>query len=114
MLAQAVHHLDDQENHESHDDEIDDRGDEVTKAQIVCDGFPVHHLVPQRQLPFGEAQTADENGDDGHENVVGQGLDEGLERAADDHADGHVKHVALDGELFEFLYKPKTNQPQPK
>ena len=40
-----------------------------------------------------------------HQNVVDQRRNDFAERTADNHTDGHIHHVALDGELLELFQK---------
>mgnify|MGYP007091270215 CR=1 FL=1 len=64
----------------------------------------VAHLAdvePQRR----EVRIADEGADGRHQDVVHERRYDFAERAADDHADGHVHYVAFEGKLFEFFKK---------
>ena len=45
----------------------------------------------------------EQNRQQGGHDVAHQGAGDRAERAADDHADGHVHHVALGDEGFEFF-----------
>ena len=109
QLAQAVHALDHQEDHEREDQKADDRREEIAEAQIILDdlaGVGVD-LVPeqrrQRDLPARKVDAAGEDRDDRHNDVVREGGDQILEHTADDDADGHVEHTALDRKFLKFL-----------
>ena len=47
----------------------------------------------------------EEQADEGRDDVADQRVHDGRERRADDHADGHVQHVAAHGERFELFKK---------
>ena len=53
---------------------------------------------------FGEIEAAEDPADDRHDEVLHQRIDDLAERAADDHADGEIDHVALDREFAEFTH----------
>lgn len=105
-LVQELHQP---EHHQGQNQEIDDGGDEIAIVQGV--GNDVSGLVDlgvpeplgQGDGPLGEVDAAQEHGHDGHNQVIGQGLGDGGEAAADDDANGHGQSVALDGEGLEFL-----------
>jgi hypothetical protein len=46
---------------------------------------------------------ADQRPDRRHQDVVHQRRDDFAECTADDHTDGHVHHIPLEGELLEFF-----------
>ena len=77
---QAVHGLDDAEQHERHDDKVEDRRDKRAQAQRVG-------AVGQRQHHIAEI-GAEGDAQQRVEDVVGQRGDDALERRADDDADG--------------------------
>jgi hypothetical protein len=62
-------------------------------------------LARQRHEVVAEVQAAEDLADDRHDQVAHQRIDDLAEGAADDHADGEVHHVALDGKLLEFRCK---------
>lgn len=43
--------------------------------------------------------------DDGHYDVIDQGIDDVAEGTTDDHTDSHIDHVAAHDEFFEFIDK---------
>ena len=53
----------------------------------------------------GKGHLAGEDTQDGHDDVGGEGVGDGLECAADDHADGHVHHIAPSDEGLELVDK---------
>ena len=96
QLGNLVHHLDDREQHERRDDEVDDGGQEVSASQTNLPlGGTVRHEAPAL-APGGHKgqQRLDE--------VVGHAIDNAGERAADDHADSHVDHIAAQCKLLEL------------
>ena len=52
-----------------------------------------------------EVGVSDQRADGRHQDVVHERRYDFAERAADDHADGHVHYVAFEGELLEFFEK---------
>src|SRR6185503_1387447 len=59
--------------------------------------------IPEHPEDAAEVRSPQQRRDQRHEEVVDQGLHHRAERGADDDADRHVDHVALHGELAEFL-----------
>ena len=98
LLAEAgqlVDRLEQTEQHERHNEEVDDRGNECTVAQLDR----AEHKYKAAQIGAAE-QT-----DDRIDKVFGQRGDNAGESAADDHTDGHVHHVAAQREGFELFDK---------
>src|SRR5262245_51404457 len=56
--------------------------------------------TPQRDLDVGEIHSAQQQADRRHDHILDQRAYDGAEGAADDDADGHVHHIALEGELL--------------
>ena len=82
---------------------------EIAEAQVVDHhgaGFGVQ-LFPEQggqgDLPGGKVDAARKDGHDGHDDVVRKGGYQILEHGADDDADGHVEHIALNGKFLKFL-----------
>ena len=109
QISHLVEHLDDEKDNQSQDEEVDDGGDEVTVVQgvqdlvagLVQDG--ITEQAGQDQLHFAEIDAAQEDGHDGHDDVIGQGLGDGGEGGADDGTDSQCHGVALDGKCHEFI-----------
>ena len=64
-LTQAIDGLDDQEHNKSHDDEVDERGQEVAETQVVYDDLSVFvqlfaEELRQPDLPLLKAEAAEE------------------------------------------------------
>ncbi len=91
-----VHHLDDQENDQSHDQEIDHRSDKF--AVIQCD---IARDIPRELVEVHAAEQTENRVDD----VIYQRRDDAGKGAADDDTDSHVHHVSLADKLLEFLQK---------
>ena len=98
-----------EEDHQGQDGEVDDGGEEVAVVQgvedlvagLVQDGLAEE--AGQDDLQLGEIDAAHEDGDNGHDDVVGQGLGDGGEGGADDGTDSQSHGVALDGKGHEFI-----------
>ena len=91
---ELAHHFDDQEQHQGHQQEVDDGGDEG----------PVHELgVPEAKGQGAEIRAAGDEAQQGIEDVVDQGVDDGGKRTADDNTDGHIYHVAAGDKFLKFL-----------
>ena len=108
-LGHLVQTLHQEEDHQSQDGEVDDGGDEVAVVQGVEDlvaGLIQNGLAEeagQDDLQLGEVDAAHEDGDDGHDDVVGQGLGDGGEGGADDGTDSQRHGVALHGKGHELI-----------
>ena len=107
----AIHSAHEQEDDESHDQEIDDGGEEGAVIEGGGAGFlgggegGISRTV-KRDEPVGEIDAAGDKGNDRHDQVGNKGIDDGFESGADDHADCHIDHItAVDkiSELFEKL-----------
>jgi hypothetical protein len=82
----------DEEVERSRDDQkIDDGGDEC--AESYC---TEHQNVRKIWL-------TDQGGDDCHQNIVDQRVDNRAKRRTDDHADCQVDHISAHDERFETL-----------
>ena len=96
-------------NHKSVDQEVDSGCDEVAVVQGVQDlvsGFVQLGLseeTGQNQLHLREVDAAKEDGDDGHDDVVGEALGDGGEGCADDGTNGQGHSVALDGKSLKLF-----------
>ena len=106
---ELVDGLDYQEDDERHQNKVEDGGQERTQPQRHRGGDHlaglVQHLWLQHDVQLTQIDAADEQPDQGHEHVVDQRGGDLAEGGADDHADGHVHHVAAHGKLFEFVEK---------
>ena len=91
-----VHHLDEQEYDQSHDQEIDHRSDKF--ALIQCD---IARDIPRELVEVHAAEQTQNRVDD----VIYQRRDNAGKGAADDDTDSHVHHVSLADKLLEFLQK---------
>lgn len=113
-LAQLVDELDHQEDDEREDDEIDQHGDERAVAERrdarclqILERFRIalersRNLTEQHEF-VREIQAARQHADHGHDEILHHRVDDLRKRSADDHADGEIHDVALDGEFLEFL-----------
>src|SRR6185436_4073643 len=100
LLLLLAHHpaekLDDKdEEHQGEDQEVHDLAEE----QAVGDLLAVEHPLPLEVALLAGHHHADE----GHDDVFHQRIDDLAEGGADDHADGEVDDVALEGELLELV-----------
>ena len=68
---------------------------------VTTDVHPGH--TGQGNLGFAEVSAAQEDIDDGHDQIVGQGLGDGAECAADDSTNSQCHGVALNGKLGKFF-----------
>ena len=84
--------LDEQEQHDCHEQEVDDRRQE--RAVLDRDAAD----LPDEIGEVGVRDEADERRND----VANQRIDDAFERSADDHADGEIQHAAFGDECFKF------------
>ena len=93
LLVQHIDGLDGHEQHEGHDEEVDDGVEESTDADAnIAD-------LDDDIREIGVEEQADDGGDD----VVHQRVDDGGEGRADDHTDCHIEHIAAHGKGFELI-----------
>ena len=93
LLVQHIDGLDGHEQHEGHDEEVDDGVEESTDADAdIAD-------LDDDIREIGVEEQTDDGGDD----VVYQRVDDRGESRADDHTDCHVEHIAAHGESFELF-----------
>ena len=110
FFLHVVHALDNHEHDKRHNDEGDDRGDEI--AQFDDCGFfyhftsRIHFSWRNRIGDGGEINAAHDGGEQGQEYALNESRYDRCERAAHDEAYGHVDQIAFQGELFEFLQHP--------
>ena len=117
-LSQLVQALHQPEHHQSQDQEIDDGREEIADGQVILDLLDqlgaglgddgliggIHPGHPgQGDLDVAEIRAAQENIDNGHDDVVGQAGSDGGESAADDSTNGQCHGVALDGKGGKFI-----------
>src|SRR4051794_24978681 len=86
---------DEEEQRQGHDHEVDDLAEE----QAVGDLLAVDDPLPVEIALFAGQDDADK----WHDDVLYQRIDDLAERGADDHADGQVDDVPLQGERLEFV-----------
>lgn len=97
----AIHGFDDEENHPSDDEELDDVLNEVA---VSDDGFGVSaEEIRNADGELSEVGAAHEKADDGHNDVVDEGIDDGGEGATDGNTDGEVNYGAAIDEFHEFF-----------
>src|SRR5262245_5849733 len=89
--------LDDQEENGREHQEVDDVGEEraVLYSRIV-----------DLEVKRAEVLLAEDRGDELHQHVVGERLDQSGELGSDDEAEGQIQHVATYGEAFELVPQP--------
>ena len=92
---QLVDRLEQTEQHERHDEEVDDRGQKCAVAEL--DAAETEHKTAQIRAAGETENRVDE--------VFGQRSHNGRERTADDNTDRHVHHVAAQREGLEFFEK---------
>ena len=93
LLVQHIDGLDGHEQHEGHDEKVDDGVEESTDADAnIAD-------LDDDIREIGVEEQADDGGDD----VVYQRVDDRGESRADDHTNCHVEHIAAHGEGFELF-----------
>ena len=93
LLVQGVNGLDDHEQHEGHDEKVDDGVEKSTDADAnIAD-------LDDDMREIGVEEQTDDGGDD----VVYQRVDDRGESRADDHTNCHVEHIAAHGEGFELF-----------
>ena len=92
---QLVDRLEQAEQHERHDEEVDDRGQKCAVAEL--DAAETEHKTAQIRAAGKTENRVDE--------VFGQRSHNAGERTADDNTDRHVHHVAAQREGFEFFDK---------
>ena len=101
FFLEVVDEFDEKEDGEGDDEEIDDGLEEV--AVVYGGRFFDAEEGRTDKFKAGEVETADNHGDDGHDDVVYKGSDDGGESATDDDADGEVDNGATVNELFELF-----------
>ena len=108
-VGQLVQTLHQEEHNQSQNDEVDDGGDEVAVVQGVqniVSGFVQNGLREQPgqdDLQLRKINAAHEDGNDGHDDVVGQRLGDGGESGTDDGTDSQCHGVTLNGKGNEFI-----------
>ena len=98
LLAEVVDHLDEEEDAQCHQQEVND----ILNEGAVCEHSRVLALA-QNDLQRGEIDTAGNQRQQRHEQVVDNRGDDAAECAADHNADSHVNDIALECKLLEFL-----------
>lgn len=100
--SQFVDELDAHENGEGDDGEVDHRLNKlaVHDGDFGRIGGLVRVLQNDRQL--AEVDSADENAQRRHDDIVNQRRSDFAEGTTDDHTDGEVDNIAAHGEGFEF------------
>ena len=93
LLVQHIDGLDGHEQHEGHDEEVDDRVDEF--ADLDAGTAQADHDI--REICLEE--QADQRVDD----VIHQSRDDGRERTADDDTDCHIHDVSAHDKLFKLV-----------
>ena len=87
--------FDQKEDAKRDDEEIDERGEKTAEIQVI--------VAVQMDFADNAAKVAAaEDADDRQKDVVDQRVDDAGERGADDHADGKVDDIALQGKIFKF------------
>ena len=93
LLVQHIDGLDGHEQHEGHDEKVDDGVEESTDADAnIAD-------LDDDIREIGVEEQANDGGDD----VVYQRVDDRGESRADDHTNCHVEYIAAHGEGFELF-----------
>lgn len=95
---QAVNELDKHEDAQGNNEEVDDRLNEIANGKHRCI-FPFAQGDGQR----AEIDAAGQRGDDGRKQVIDKAGDDAGKCAADNHTNGHVDDIALEGKVLEFL-----------
>src|ERR1051325_10954049 len=111
LALHGVDALDEQEDGQGDDEEREDVVDELAVGDDGGAGGAggLHGGGVGRRVALddvevvGVVDAAQQDADDGHEDVVDEGLDDGAEGGADDDADREVHHGPLHGELLELL-----------
>ena len=93
-LLRLVERLDDGKDDRRHNQKVDARANERTKVDIGA-----RHHEPRDLGGAAAGNYGDERVDD----VVGERGHDGGKRAADNHADGHVHHVAAVDKFLELV-----------
>jgi hypothetical protein len=94
LLLQVVEELDHQEYYKGNDNKIDHV---VYKIAIGNPGAAEGESQP------AEIDPADDQADQGHDDVVDQRRDDLAKSPTNDHRDGQVDHIATHNEGFEFF-----------
>lgn len=96
--TQAVDEFDKHEDAQGNDEEVDDRLNEIANGKHRCI-FTFAQGNGQRT----EINAAGQRGDDGRKQVIDKAGDDAGKCAADNHTNGHVDDIALEGKVLEFL-----------
>ena len=99
LLMQRIHPLYEQEDDKSHDDEVDDGGEEGSVIEGGGTGFfclcqRVIVAAIKRNKPVVEINSAGDLGDERHDDIIDQGGDDLLEGASDNDTDRHVDDIS--------------------
>ena len=97
QILGLVDRLDNREEHKSHQQEVDNSGNEVAVGELSS-----VFTRAECDCPMGEIQTAEDGAENRHDDVVDEGVDNALECAADDNADCQIHHIAFADERFEL------------
>lgn len=90
-LLHAVGRFDNEEDDEGNDKEVNDGLDECAVLDDFSNG------------QFAKVDSAHEQTNGGHDDVVDERTDNFSKCTANDNADGEVEHVAAHDEFFEFF-----------
>src|SRR6267378_1724063 len=112
-LPEFINCTNEQKNRACNNEEIDGQGNEVAVIPGNRSGFRgVGGRVEHRRAIFGRSQneqlvgkiqSASHQADWWHDYVFDQRIDDRTKRGPDNHADGKIDCVALNGEFLEFL-----------
>jgi trigger factor len=84
--------------------QITGMNDEMLEQQMRPQALErIQNSLLQDDLPITEVQTAGENADDRHDDVVNNGSGDLTESTADDNTDSQVNHIAAHGKGFELV-----------
>lgn len=109
--SKPVHSFHQGEDNDRHDEEIDDGGQEASigkdgDACFLRGGKRGKFLVAaELDEPVGKINAARDKADDRHDKIVYQGIDDRLERAADDNADCQIHDISAHDKCFKFVDK---------
>src|SRR5690606_15320698 len=108
-----VHRPDDEEQRESHDEEVHEGIDHHAPAHDDSAGLSgclergigrgAIGTRPQEDVEVREVGASRQHADDRHQDLIDQTADDGRERSTDDDTDRHVDHVAAHTKGFELL-----------
>ena len=100
--------LHDEEQNQSYDEEIDDRGDEIAdrdhrRAGSLSGREGFIGLTVERNIPVLEGHIGKQSSEDRHDHIIDELIDNVIERTADDNTDCEAKDITFRNKGLELF-----------